>query len=132
MDADRIKHLEFISATISRLNGNSFQAKSWCVAIVAAVFAVLDGNQPNRLGLIGLIATALFWAFDAYYLSLERQFRNMYAAVATSTATADFLMDPSPFKDNYASWASCLGSKSMGVYWSLMAVSGLVLVFANR
>ena len=37
MEADKIKHIEFIQDTITRMNVNSFQIKSWNVTILSAL-----------------------------------------------------------------------------------------------
>ncbi|GDX96879.1 hypothetical protein LBMAG47_25440 [Planctomycetia bacterium] len=126
MNADRIKHLELISHTITRLNGNAFQAKGWCVAIAAALFALQRNDESNHGAIVAAIAAVLFWIFDAYYLALERQFVAMFRHVANEPGPTDFGMDPSLFKTHYASWCGALKSDSMLVYWALMIIAVLV------
>ncbi len=61
MEANKIKHLEFIQATITRMNQNSFQIKGWMITIVPVI---------------------VFWMLDAYYLQQERKVRGIYNDVA--------------------------------------------------
>ena len=39
MDNNKIKHLEFIQSTITRMNQNSFQIKGWMITLVSALLA---------------------------------------------------------------------------------------------
>jgi hypothetical protein len=79
-----VKHLEMIQAIISRLAQNSFAVKGWSITLVSAVFAVIVAQSRPDLVWITLIPTLIFWGLDAYYLRLERLYRNLYEAVAGS------------------------------------------------
>lgn len=71
-------YLQLIQDVISRMAGNSVNCKTWCVTIVSALFALsLEKGRPQAI-LVGFIPLALFCFLDAYYLSLEREFRNIY------------------------------------------------------
>ena len=71
---NKIKHLEFIQSTITRMNQNSFWIKGWMITIVSALLAV---------------PTFIFWLLDAYYLQQERKFRGVYNDVAGLTSDND-------------------------------------------
>lgn len=72
---------------------NSFTFKGWSVTIIAGLSAFAAKDANKRLLLIALFATLLFWAIDAYYLSLERCYRQLYARVAKKDpADIDFNM----------------------------------------
>ena len=84
----RLKHLEFIQAAIARMAQNSFVIKGWSVTLVSALLAFGDGKTDPRYALLPLAAALVFWGLDAYYLQLERSFRNLYeAAAAKDVAT---------------------------------------------
>jgi hypothetical protein len=48
----RIKHLEFIQATIVRLASNSFLLKGWTVTLVAALFALAAKETQHWFAII--------------------------------------------------------------------------------
>jgi hypothetical protein len=83
------KHLEFIQSAISRMAGNSFQMKSWNVALATAAigFAAAKDSHP-KAAMLALIPSFVFWVLDAYYLLLERAFRNLYKDAVCGTAAA--------------------------------------------
>ncbi|HYB61420.1 MAG TPA: hypothetical protein VEH50_08070 [Methylomirabilota bacterium] len=78
MTADRLKHLEFLQSTISRMAGNSFLLKGWTVTLVAALFALAAKESDKRLIVLALFPSVAFWGLDAYYLCQERLFRMLY------------------------------------------------------
>jgi len=73
------KHLEFIQGIISRLAGNSFQMKGWNVALATAAvgFAAAKDSRPT-LSVLAVVPALAFWSLDAYYLAVERQYRDLY------------------------------------------------------
>ena len=76
------KYMEMLQATITRMAGYSFVAKGWSVTIAAAILglAVKDGGALFLW--VGALTVTLFWLIDAYYLSLERGFRDLFKAAA--------------------------------------------------
>lgn len=76
----KIKHLEFIEGAINRMASNSFAMKGWMLTIVAALLAIYaDSNPKNSLYiLIAIFPTIMFWLLDAYYLYIERKYRDLY------------------------------------------------------
>lgn len=59
---------------------NSAAAKTWCIAIVSAILVVAAerGNGKPEYVWAALVPVGLFFLLDAYYLGLERQFRERY------------------------------------------------------
>ena len=89
---NKIKHLEFIQAIISRLAQNSFLIKGWTITVVSAIFVVVLGNN-NRLFDVVYIVVGCFWILDAYFLYLERCYRDLYDKARTSTDLPDFSLN---------------------------------------
>lgn len=90
----KLKHLEFIQAAISRMATNSFLFKGWAITIAAGLSAFGTANMNAGLLTIALVSTVMFWAIDAYYLWLERGFRDLYKRVAADEeARTDFSME---------------------------------------
>ena len=72
------KHLEIMQGMIQRLAENSRSCKVWCVTLVSAILVLVARTGDAEHALIALAPTALFYVLDAYYLALERRFRNSY------------------------------------------------------
>jgi hypothetical protein len=106
MADERLKYLEFIQAAISRMAGNSFLIKGWSVALGTALlgFSVKENNWA--IALVALIPAGSFWALDAYYLALERLFRDLWIRTTTGT-TQNFDMNPGALCRDQWSEAAC-------------------------
>ncbi len=73
-------YLRILQGVIGRMASNSAGAKTWCIALVSAIIVVVaDKGQPAYVW-IALVPVGLFFVLDAYYLGLERQFRDRYNA----------------------------------------------------
>ena len=71
-------YLPLIQGVINRTAANSASCKTWCITIVSALFALaIDKNKPDAI-LVGFLPLGMFFLLDAYYLSLERDFRQVY------------------------------------------------------
>ena len=56
---------------------NAFLLKGWSVTLVSALFALSAIDRSRAFFIIAYLPVLVFWALDAYYLSLERQFRAL-------------------------------------------------------
>ncbi len=72
------KHLEINQNVIMRMGENSRSCKVWCVTLVAAILVLVARTGKADHALIALAPTVLFYFLDAYYLALERGFRQSY------------------------------------------------------
>lgn len=71
-------YLTILQSVISRMATNSASCKTWCVSLVSAIIVIVaDKGKPNYVW-ISIVPIVLFLTLDAYYLSLERQFRTVY------------------------------------------------------
>lgn len=71
-------HLAIIQNVIQRMASNSSSSKAWCITLVSAVLVIVaDKNKPDY-AYIAFLPTLIFAALDAYYLALEKAFRNSY------------------------------------------------------
>lgn len=71
-------HLGIIQNVIQRMSVNSSNCKAWCVSLVAAVLVIVADKGKPEYAWIALLPTVVFAALDAYYLALEKAFRNSY------------------------------------------------------
>ena len=74
-------HLNIMQGVIQRMAENSRSCKVWCVTLVAATLVLVARTGEPQHALIALVPTLLFLVLDAYYLALERAFRNSYNAL---------------------------------------------------
>lgn len=58
---EKLKHLEFIQNTITRMASNSFMLKGWRITIIAALIALSIKESDFRLYLAAVIPTIMFW-----------------------------------------------------------------------
>jgi hypothetical protein len=71
-------HLGILQNVIQRMSANSTNCKAWSVTLVAAVLVIVADKGKPEYAWIALLPTVLFLALDAYYLALEKGFRNAY------------------------------------------------------
>ena len=83
------KHLEIMQGVIGRMAENSRSCKVWCVTLVAATLVLVARTGEPRHALVALAPTTLFYVLDAYYLMLEKRFRNSYNCFVDKVHSAD-------------------------------------------
>lgn len=91
------KHLDFLQAVITRLAGNSFLVKGWSITLTTAIVGIAVKDGGAAFALVGLVPVTVFAMLDAYYLALERCFRNRFKTAAeayVANRPADFDMSP--------------------------------------
>ena len=71
-------HLGILQNVIQRMASNSSSSKAWCVTLVSAVLVIVADKGKPEYALIAMLPTLVFAALDAYYLALEKAFRNSY------------------------------------------------------
>lgn len=71
-------HLSIMQGVIQRMASNSTSCKAWCVTLVSAVLVIVADKGNPDYAWIALLPTVVFAALDAYYLALEKGFRNSY------------------------------------------------------
>lgn len=136
-DEHQIKHLEFVQGVISRMAGNSFLLKGWCVTLVAALFALAAQGANQWYALVGLLPGLVFWGLDAYYLRQERLFRKLYDAVRRGELDTDrYCMNTQPYSGHVQSvwrtaWSLSVGWLHGAVVIAVLAVT-VVLVITSR
>lgn len=71
-------HLGITQSVIQRMSANSVSCKSWCITLVSAILVIIADKNVADYAYIAIIPTILFLILDAYYLSLEKAFRQIY------------------------------------------------------
>jgi hypothetical protein len=86
------KELDLIQDIIKRMAANSFEVKKWLIGILTAIVVfkheeLLGGNA--NLILLLLVPILCFWYLDAFFLSTEKKYREMYKWVITYRSQSD-------------------------------------------
>jgi hypothetical protein len=82
------KELDLIQAVIVRMAQNSFQVKAWLIGILSALVAFKNDTIFSQAGqdkafsielnLFLLLPIFCFWYLDAFFLSTEKLYRELY------------------------------------------------------
>ena len=125
------KHLEFIQGVTNRINTNSFMIKGWTIILISALFALAAKDSKKMYALITYMPIPLFWILDGFYLSKERQFRELYKKVAgIKEEDIDFLMNIKEYDKDKNTWLrSMFSSTLIPFYGSLIVVVTLIKMF---
>lgn len=124
---DQRKHLEFIQNVITRMNSNSFTIKGWAITLVSALFALAAKDSDVRYVLISYISIFTFWCLDAYYLSMERQYRSLYNDIIDPSKSIQlYSMSIENYNKDKNTWLSSFYSKSISILY--LTTTGLTLV----
>ena len=135
MMENKIKHLEFIQSTITRMNQNSFQIKGWMITLVSALLALYASSERVVYILIAIVPAVVFWFLDAYYLQQERRFRGVYNDVAglspddSRINVREFEMPIQKYQCGKYCYFNVLFSKTIFPLYGIVLV-GLVIAFA--
>lgn len=126
----KLKHLDFLQLVITRMNVNSFLIKGWTVTLVAALFAFAAKDTNIKYVLITYISTPLFWYLDGYYLSVERQYRELYNVVKNKNEDEiDFDLNASGYNTGKNTWYSCMFSKTLIIFYGTLILITLTIMF---
>lgn len=125
----KLKHLDFIQGVINRLSTNSFLLKGWSVVLVSALFALSASDSNINFVFLAYFPAISFWALDAYFLSLERDYRKLYERVRIlEPDDIDFSMDVREVKGGLAGWVDAFISKTLIVFHGALIGSVLVVM----
>jgi hypothetical protein len=122
-----VAHLNMLQAVIARMGTNSGQCKTWCLAVVSALFGMAGATKNTGIAAVALIPIVAFFLVDVAYLATEKAFRDHYDKVVGqihggSYGLADcFKLSIAPDLAHYGRAA---------VSWSVLVVyAGLLAVY---
>jgi hypothetical protein len=129
----KVKHLEFLQNVITRMNSNSFLIKGWTITLVSALFALAAKDANVNYVLVSYIAIPVFWVLDGFYISQERQYRDLYKEVASKQeANIDFSMDASGYCKGNRTWLAGIFSKTLIPFYGISIATTLTVMFLIR
>lgn len=125
-------HLGILQNVIQRMASNSSSCKAWCVTLVSAVLVIVADKGKPDYAYIALLPVIVFAALDAYYLALEKAFRNAYnnfiSKLHNKSLTKEDLYSVTPKGDmSKLQWQSLKSFSVWGFYLSLA-----VLIFVTK
>jgi len=103
MPDDKTKYLELVQAVITRMASNSFVAKGWSITLVTALLALAAKDNNPKFAAVGILPVFMFWSLDAYYLALEKRFRDLYeiARNVPTSSPVSFDLTPVPLTSGF-------------------------------
>lgn len=131
---DKLSHLQLVEQQIQRMASNSFKIKSWSITIIGAAIGywLKDAySQKNGFELAALIViiTLLFWWLDAYYLMLEKGYRELYIAI-NNNRLRNYTLDIKPYIKKLDIRYIAITSKTF-ICTYLVIVFGEILFFGH-
>ena len=117
----QIKHLEMIQAVVTRMASNSFQVKTWCVALVTALLG-LASKEARGIVFIAYFPVLSFWWLDAFFLHQERLFRALFNQVRQQTPgiETDFSLDTRPHLAEVDQRGAVMRSHTLRLFYLLL------------
>lgn len=117
-------HLGILQNVIQRMASNSSACKAWGVTLVSAILVIVADKGKPDYAFIAMLPTFVFAALDAYYLALEKAFRNSYNSfiykLHNKTLTETDLYSVSPIGNiSHLQWESVRSFSVWGFYLSL-------------
>lgn len=130
MIESKLKHLEFIQNVITRMNANSFFIKGWSITLVSALFALAAKDANLNYVLISYIVIPVFWMLDGFFISTERQYRDLYDEIRILDAEKiDFTMNASKFNKGNRTWICGIFSKTLLPFYGVSITATLIVMF---
>jgi hypothetical protein len=128
-------HLGILQNVIQRMASNSSACKAWCVTLVSAVLVIVADKGKPDYAYIAFLPTVVFAALDAYYLALEKAFRNTYndfiSKLHSKSLTKNDLFSVTPMGGMFnLRWQSLKSFSVWGFYASLAALIYVTKVIA--
>lgn len=129
----KLKHLEFIQNTITRMSTNSFIIKGWVITLVSALFALAAKESNPKFALITYVAIPLFWYLNGFFLMQERRYRALYDIVRIEEEDKiDFRMDAKSFNSGKNTLISSVFSKSIWpLYIFMLILTFFIINYSN-
>jgi hypothetical protein len=113
-----------IQAIITRLAGNSGALKGFAVTVVTALLGVSINTHKASYAWLGTYPVVVLGLLDAYYLALERRYRELYNNAVDEADTAWGL---APEKATLSYVVNAIGSPSVWAFYGAALVAVVVV-----
>ena len=129
------KHLEFIQNIISRMASNLFFLRGWTITLIAALLALFaKGGNSNYIIYFLMVIALILWILDAYFLSQERLYRDLYNTVRKlKEEEIDFSMDTSEYKKyKKNTLVYSMFSRTLLIFYAPLVISVLIIKYSIK
>ena len=126
-----LKEVEIVQDIISRMGNNSFLVKGWSVTLVI-VSLLFEGIFYHHF--LALIPWIIFWFLDAYFLRLERLYRNLYDWLIHNRLhnnTYLLSMDTERFKNEVPCILQIMISKTLILFYGFLLVLIISVIYID-
>lgn len=127
-------YLSIVQGVINRMAANSAGCKTWCIALVSVILLIIADKGRPELVWLSLVPIVLFLFLDAYYLALERGFRDQYNTfirkLHSGKATVDDVFIVSPGTGFWAILLDIVKAFASIAVWPFYGLLVLMLVIA--
>ncbi len=128
MKESKLKHIDIVQSTISRMAQNSFAIKGWTITVLVGLFVFLQKDNFRNNMIIYLIPIIFFWVLDSYYLWQERLFRKLYNDIIVNvTEESDLSMNIIQYKAKVKFYSSLFSVSEIMIYLPLLLITLLLL-----
>jgi hypothetical protein len=125
---DRIKHLEFLQANITRMGTNSFLVKGWALTLAAGLLALSADRLSWEIASAGVVPLFCFWYLDCFFLRQERAFRRLYDDARRPDSTVEVLsMDVGPYLARMR-WPEVWLTPTLALFYAPLLIADLAVV----
>jgi len=121
------KEIDIIQNIIKRMASNSFLIKGWTLSLIV-ITMLLKGNQPKVI--IAFIPLFIFWGLDAYFLRIERRYRELFNWVIDNRMSSIeniFKMDYKRFNCEVKSYIETVYSTTL--FWFYGSITILLFLY---
>lgn len=123
----KLKHLDLIQGVITRMAGNSFYLKGWCVTVVAAILGLASKDTNKKFLAVAYYPIVMFWIIDGYFLFQEKLYRRLFNDVRKiDEEHIDFSMDTHAYKGKEVSWLGTMFSYTLLIFYGIMFLATLI------
>jgi hypothetical protein len=125
-----IAHLNMLQAIIARLAGNGAQCKTWCLAIVSALFGLAGASKNQTILAAAVVPIVVLGFVDAAYLGRERAYRQLYNSMVKKVRDGTYSVADSYNLSPLVHWSDLLAALASWAIWPIyvgvLVVYGLV------
>lgn len=130
-----LHHMNTLQMIINRMAINSATCKTWSIMLLSTIAFLFANTKASTLILLAFVPWCLFLCFDAYYLAMERRFRNDYKALAEGLRTEGielaqlFEIHAASRKEQILALFCAMRSLSI---WPVYGALGILLIAVHR